>query len=498
MLLAKFPFARRGKTREKPLWNRNSGLFMPPKRASKSSAANPIWGGHYSSGPATIMAEINASVDVDQRLYAQDIRASQAHAAMLGDQGILSKADAKKIIGGLAQILKEIESGKFVFSQALEDVHMNIEARLKELIGDAAGRLHTARSRNDQVVTDFRLWLRDECDALDLALQDLQKALIDKADKHAALPMPGFTHLQPAQPITFGHHLLAYVEMIGRDRARFSDARKRINEMPLGAAALAGTSFPIDRDKTAKSLGFGQVMANSLDAVSSRDFALEFLSGAVILGTNLSRLAEEIVIWASPSFDFIKLSEAFTSGSSIMPQKRNPDAAELVRAKVGRLLGSFTALAVIVKGLPLAYAKDLQEDKEQVFDACDTLRLSVAAMAGMVRDMAPQAKALNAALQDGFITATDLADWLVRTANIPFRDAHHITGKIVAVAEQKKCRLDELTLADMKKIDTRITKDIFAVLDPACAIESRTSFGGTAPVNVKKAAKQARKNFLKP
>ena len=375
---------------------------------------------------------------------------------------------------------------------------MNIEARLKEKIGDAAGRLHTARSRNDQVATDFRLWLRDALDALDAPLHDLQTALLDKAEQHAALPMPGFTHLQPAQPITFGHHLMAYVEMTGRDRERLRDVRKRMNECPLGAAALAGTSFPIDRHRVAKELGFDRPMANSLDAVSARDFALEFLSAATILGIHLSRLAEEIVTWVNPFFGFVKLSEAFTSGSSIMPQKRNPDAAELVRAKTGRLLGAFTALATVMKGLPLTYSKDMQEDKEQVFDVVDTLHLSLAAMAGMIRDMQPQPKALDRALEQGFITATDLADWLVRAADIPFRDAHHITGRAVRLAEEKQCRLDQLTLADMQKVDTRITKDVFAVLGPVKAIASRASFGGTAPRMVKQAVKQARKKFLKP
>jgi len=463
---------------------------------SKKNKANSMWGGHYASGPAAIMAEINASVDVDKRLYSQDIRASKAHAEMLAEQGILTPKDCKAIIRGLDAILREIESGKFEFSKELEDVHMNVESRLKEIIGEAAGRLHTARSRNDQVVTDFRLWLRDAIDALDAAMMDLQAALLDKAEEYADLTMPGFTHLQPAQPITFGHHLMAYVEMIGRDRERMMDARKRVNEMPLGAAALAGTSFPIDRARTAKTLAFARPMANSLDAVSSRDFALEFLASATILGTHLSRFAEEIVIWASPSFGFIKLSEAFTTGSSIMPQKRNPDAAELVRAKVGRLMGSFTALSVIVKGLPLAYAKDLQEDKEQVFDAFDTLRLSLAAMAGMVRDMIPQQEAIDAALQKGFITATDLADWLVREADVPFRDAHHITGKIVRLAEGRGCRLDQLSLDDMKKIDARINKDVFAVLEPSKAVASRTSQGGTAPKVVRKAIKEARGRFL--
>ncbi|MDD3371804.1 MAG: argininosuccinate lyase [Alphaproteobacteria bacterium] len=471
--------------------------MLKKKPGAAGTSANPMWGGHYIGGPSVIMAEINASIDVDKRLYAQDIRASKAHAEMLAAKGILTSKDAKAIAQGLDAIQREIESGVFVFSSALEDVHMNIEASLKEKIGDAAGRLHTARSRNDQVATDFRLWLRDTLDELDAALKDVQDALIDKAESNADLILPGYTHLQPAQPITFGHHMLAYVEMLGRDRDRLSDARKRVNEMPLGAAALAGTSFPIDRAAVAKKLGFDRPMANSLDAVSARDFALEFLAAATILGTHLSRLAEEIVLWASPSFGFIALSEAFTSGSSIMPQKRNPDAAELVRAKTGRLLGAFTALTVIMKGLPLAYSKDMQEDKEQVFDAADTLRLSLAAMAGMIRDMQPQKTAMAEALEDGFITATDLADWLVRAANLPFRDAHRITGGIVRLAETKKCRLDQLTLAEMQAIDKRIAKTVFEVLEPVRAAASRTSLGGTAPDNVRRAARQARKRFLK-
>lgn len=467
-----------------------------PKDKTKTAKANAMWGGHYASGPAAIMAEINCSVDIDQRLYAQDIKASKAHAAMLAAQKIISKKDAQDIAQGLDKILKEIENGSFQFKRELEDVHMNIESRLKELIGDAAGRLHTARSRNDQVATDFRLWLMDAITALDAATQDLQSALLTQADKHAATLMPGFTHLQPAQPITFGHHLLAYVEMLGRDRSRLNDAKKRMNEMPLGSAALAGTSFPIDRNMTAKALGFNHPMANSLDAVSARDFALEFLSNASILGMHLSRLAEEIVIWASPAFSFITLSEAFTTGSSIMPQKRNPDAAELVRAKTGRLLGAFNTLFVVMKGLALAYAKDMQEDKEQVFDAVDTLHLMLAAMAGMVRDMKPNKDAMQRALAAGFITATDLADWLVRSANIPFRDAHHITGKIVRLAEQKKCELSDLSLTELKKIDARITKDVFSVLKAENAAASRTSFGGTAPNMVKAAVKEARKRFF--
>ena len=468
------------------------------KRASQAkTAANPMWGGHYAAGPSAIMADINCSVDIDQRLYAQDIKASKAHASMLAKQGIISKKDGQDIGRGLDTILKEIESGAFVFSRALEDVHMNIEARLKELIGDAAGRLHTARSRNDQVATDFRLWLRDAIDGFDGAFKDLQDALLEQAEKHADTLMPGYTHLQPAQPVTFGHHLLAYVEMIDRDRARFQDARKRVNEMPLGAAALAGTSFPIDRQATAKALGFDRPMANSMDAVSARDFALEFLSAASIAGMHLSRLAEEMTIWVSPAFSFIKLSEAFTTGSSIMPQKRNPDAAELVRGKTGRLLGAFTTLFVVMKGLALTYAKDMQEDKEHVFDAVDTLHLMIAAMAGMVRDMMPNKEALAHALKVGHITATDLADWLVRAANIPFREAHHLTGKAVRLAEQKGTSLDKLSLAEMQAIDPRITQDVFSVLRPAHAVKSRTSLGGTAPSRVKQAIKVVRKRNRK-
>lgn len=466
------------------------------KKKNSVSAPNPLWGGHYAAGPAAIMADINCSVDVDRRLYAQDIRASQAHAAMLARQGIISKKDGADIKRGLDQILREIESGKFVFQRALEDVHMNIEARLKELIGDAAGRLHTARSRNDQVATDFRLWLCDALSALDEKLCALQSALLDQAEQHAATLMPGFTHLQAAQPVTFGHHLMAYVEMLGRDRLRFADCALRTNEMPLGSAALAGTSFPIDRVSVAKELGFERPMANSMDGVSARDFALEFLASATILGTHLSRLAEEITLWVSPGFGFITLSEAFTSGSSIMPQKRNPDAAELVRAKTGRLAGSFVCLATIIKALPLTYAKDMQEDKEQVFDAVDTLCLTLPAMAGMVRDMTINKEAMRESLNRGYITATDLADWLVRSAGIPFRQAHHITGRAVRAAEEKGCRLDELSLADLKQIDPRITKEVFDVLTPEAAIASRNSLGGTAPTQVKAAIKLARKRFL--
>ncbi|MEE3094169.1 MAG: argininosuccinate lyase, partial [Pseudomonadota bacterium] len=398
-------------------------------------SSNTMWGGRYAAGPAEIMERINASIDFDQRLYAQDIAGSKAHCRMLVEQDIIAAADGDAILSGLDSILQDIESGSFDFKTALEDIHMNVEAALAEKIGEPAGRLHTGRSRNDQVATDFRLWTRDAIDTIDGQLQDLQRALIETAEQHAETVMPGFTHLQPAQPVTFGHHLLAYVEMVGRDRGRFADARGRVNESPLGAAALAGTAFPIDRLATAAALGFDRPMANSLDAVSARDFTLEFLAAGSIAATHLSRLAEEIVIWASPQFGFVKLSDAFSTGSSIMPQKRNPDAAELARAKVGRILGAFTALCVVMKGLPLAYGKDMQEDKEPTFDATDSLSLAIAAMAGMVDDLEANPDAMRAALDAGFPTATDLADWLVRELGLPFRDAHHATGRIVSMAE---------------------------------------------------------------
>ena len=451
---------------------------------------NKMWGGRFEHGPSAIMAEINASIDFDQRLYAQDIAGSKAHAAMLAKQGIISKSDAAAIAKGLTEIKIEIETGKFKFSQALEDIHLNIENRLKELIGEAAGRLHTARSRNDQVATDFKLYVRDYIDQLDVGLADLQLALAQKADEHAATIMPGFTHLQSAQPITFGHHMLAYVEMLSRDRGRFADARRRLNENPLGAAALAGTSFKIDRHMTSKDLGFDRPTRNSKDSVAARDYALETLAAASICAIHISRLAEEIVIWCSAQFRFVKLSDKFTTGSSIMPQKRNPDAAELIRAKPGRILGAFTALAVVMKGLPLTYSKDLQEDKEQTFDALDNLALAVAAMAGMVRDMEPDKDVLKAAANSGYATATDLADWLVQNLKMPFRDAHHVTGKIVALAEKKSCLLSELSLEDMQSIFSGITKAVFKVLTVEASVASRTSFGGTAPVNVRRAAKR--------
>ena len=459
--------------------------------------ANSMWGGRFSASPAEIMEEINASIGFDKRLAPQDIRASKAHAAMLADAGIIAPEDAKAIIKGLDQVAAEIESGKMVFSRALEDVHMNVESRLKEMIGTPAGRLHTARSRNDQVATDFRLYVRERLDGLDDALAGLQLALVRKAEAHAATVMPGFTHLQPAQPVTFGHHLLAYVEMIGRDRGRLADARTRLNECPLGSAALAGTSFPIDRHTTAKALGFDKPTDNSLDAVSDRDFVLETLAAASICAVHLSRFAEEVVLWSTPQFGFIKLSDKFTTGSSIMPQKRNPDAAELTRAKVGRIAGAFQSLLIVMKGLPLAYSKDMQEDKEVAFDALDSLALAIAATTGMVEDMQPQEKVLLAAAGGGYSTATDLADWLVRVLKMPFRDAHHVTGRIVAAAEAKNLPLDKLSLADMQAVEPRITDDVFSVLSPQNSVASRVSHGGTAPQNVAKMAAAWRKRLEK-
>ncbi|MBN9354095.1 MAG: argininosuccinate lyase [Hyphomicrobium denitrificans] len=448
-----------------------------------------MWGGRFQMSPAEIMQEINASIGFDKRLAPQDIRGSKAHAQMLAEVGILTKSDAKEIVKGLDQVQAEIDSGTFEFSVALEDVHMNVENRLKTLIGAAAGRLHTARSRNDQVATDFRLYVRDAIDGIDAALERVQQALAEKAEAHAATVMPGFTHLQPAQPVTFGHHLLAYVEMIARDRGRFADARKRLNESPLGSAALAGTSFPIDRKRTAEALGFDRPMANSLDGVSDRDFALETLAAATITAIHFSRLAEEIVIWMTPQFGFVKLSDRFTTGSSIMPQKRNPDAAELARAKVGRIAAAFQGLAMVMKGLPLAYSKDMQEDKETTFDALASLRLVMAAMAGMIGDLEPVPDAMRAAAGRGYSTATDLADWLVRELKMPFRDAHHVTGSIVKAAETKGLDLDKLPLADMQAIEPKITKAVFSVLSVENSVKSRTSYGGTAPQNVLKMAR---------
>jgi len=448
-----------------------------------------MWGGRFAGGLTKIMEEINASIDFDRKLAMQDIAGSQAHVAMLASQGIIGPADAEAIAAGLVQVKGEIEAGAFVFSRALEDIHMNVEKRLTEIVGPAAGRLHTARSRNDQVAVDFKLWTRDAIDALDGQMAELQRVLSQRALECAELVMPGFTHLQSAQPVTFGHHLLAYVEMLARDRGRLADARKRLNECPLGAAALAGTSFPIDRRMTAEALGFDRPTANSLDSVADRDFALETLSAAAIAATHLSRLAEEIVLWTTPQFGFIKLSDAFATGSSIMPQKRNPDAAELTRAKTGRVVGALVGLLMVMKGLPLAYAKDMQEDKEGAFDALQTLSLCVAAMTGMVRDMAPDAKRMKAAAGAGYATATDLADWLARTLKMPFREAHHATGRIVALAAARGVALEKLPLGEMQGVEPRITQEVYGVLGVERSVKSRTSYGGTAPANVRKQAR---------
>jgi argininosuccinate lyase len=455
-----------------------------------------MWGGRFASGPAAAMAEINVSIEVDKRLYAQDIRASEAHAAMLVRQGIIDAADGFAIADGLARIRAEIEGGGFEFQRSLEDIHMNVEDRLRQLIGPAAGRLHTARSRNDQVATDFRLWVRDAIDRHDRQLAELQRVLLDQAERHADAVMPGFTHLQTAQPVTFGHHLLAYVEMFGRDRGRFADCRRRLNESPLGAAALAGTSFPIDRQATAAALGFDRPMANSLDAVSDRDFAIEFMAAAALAGTHLSRLAEELVLWTTDAFRFVRLSDAFTTGSSIMPQKRNPDAAELVRAKAGRLLGALVGLSVVMKGLPLAYGKDMQEDKAPTFDVSDTLELCLAATTGMIADMVVDRAAMRAATERGFITATDLADWLVRRLGLPFREAHHVTGRVVRLAEERGAALADLPLDLLRSVEPRITEEIYAVLGVDNSVASRTSYGGTAPERVREQVGAARRRFL--
>ncbi|MEL6681017.1 MAG: argininosuccinate lyase [Pseudomonadota bacterium] len=450
-----------------------------------TKTANTMWGGRFAAGPDAIMEAINASIGFDQRLASQDIAGSRAHAAMLAATGIITDKDAEAIREGLITVLSEIETGEFPFSAALEDIHMNVEARLKDMIGEPAGRLHTARSRNDQVAVDFRLWVRDQCDAADAALGALCQTLLAQAHAGADWVMPGFTHLQTAQPVTWGHHMLAYVEMFARDRSRFADARKRMNTSPLGAAALAGTSFPIDRQMTAQALGFDRPMANSLDAVSDRDFALEFLASASICAMHLSRLAEELVIWSSAQFRFVKMSDKWSTGSSIMPQKRNPDAAELIRAKIGRIFGANVALMTVMKGLPLTYSKDMQEDKEQVFDAADNLLLALAAMTGMVGDMTANRDNLKAAAASGFSTATDLADWLVRELGLPFREAHHITGALVALAESKGCDLPDLTLEDMQAEHSGIRADVFDVLGVENSVASRTSFGGTAPDQVR-------------
>jgi argininosuccinate lyase len=457
-----------------------------------------MWGGRFSRGPAEIMERINASIGFDRKLYAQDIAGSKAHAAMLAAQGIINTEDEAAIQAGLDGVRAEIEAGTFEFRTDREDIHLNVEARLAELIGPAAGRLHTARSRNDQVATDFRLWVRDAIDRLDDKLRALQSALIDQAERHAATVMPGFTHLQAAQPVTFGHHMLAYVEMTARDRSRLADARRRLNECPLGAAALAGTSFPIDRHATAAALGFDRPTANSLDSVSDRDFALDYLASAAILAQHLSRLAEEIVIWSSAQFRFVRLSDAFTTGSSIMPQKRNPDAAELTRAKTGRVTGALVALLTVMKGLPLAYSKDMQEDKEQVFDAADSIELAVDAMAGMIADLEADVERMEAAAGAGYATATDLADWLVRRLNLPFREAHHVTGRAVKLAETRGVGLEALTLADLRTIHPGIEADALEVLSVGHSVASRTSFGGTAPERVREAAAAARRRLLVP
>lgn len=460
---------------------------------TQKTQQHKMWGGRFKDGPDALMEQINESVSFDKRLYPQDIHASKAHADMLIKQGIISEKDGKHILDGLDRIKEEMDEDQFVFQTSLEDIHMNIESALIEKIGSAGGRLHTARSRNDQVATDFRLFVRDSLDLLDEELSALQHAFIMQAEKHVDTIMPGFTHLQTAQPVTFGHHMMAYVEMISRDRSRVADARKRMNECPLGAAALAGTSFPIDRHKTAKALGFDRPTANSLDSVSDRDFALEFLSIASICAVHLSRLAEELVIWCSAGFQFVSLSDKFTTGSSIMPQKRNPDAAELVRGKTGRIFGDLTALLTVLKGLPLTYSKDMQEDKEPVFDAIDSILVCVAAMTGMIKDMQVNKNQMHQAASLGFSTATDLADWLVQHAGIPFRDSHHITGSAVKMAEDKGCDLADLSLEELQTLEPRITKDIFEVLTVEKSVASRKSYGGTSPERVVEAVKQAKK-----
>ncbi|HWK14855.1 MAG TPA: argininosuccinate lyase [Rhizobiaceae bacterium] len=462
---------------------------------SDTKSSNQMWGGRFASGPAAIMEAINASIGFDRKLYAQDIRGSLAHARMLAEQGIISAEDQQKIAHGLNTILSEIEAGTFTFSTKLEDIHMNVEARLAELIGPAAGRLHTARSRNDQVAVDFRLWVKEELQRTQAALLSLISAFLDRAEEHAATVMPGFTHLQTAQPVTFGHHCMAYVEMFGRDLSRVRDAIARMDESPLGAAALAGTGFPIDRHMTAAELGFREPTRNSIDSVSDRDYALEFLSVAAICATHLSRLAEEIVIWSTPQFGFMRLSDSYSTGSSIMPQKKNPDAAELVRAKTGRVNGHLIGLLTVMKGLPLAYSKDMQEDKEAVFDAAETLDLMLAAMTGMIGDMTINAAAMKKAAGSGYSTATDLADWLVREAGLPFREAHHVTGRAVALAEELKCPLEKLPLDKLREINGAITEDVFGVLSVANSVKSRTSYGGTAPAQVRRQVRDWKKRL---
>jgi argininosuccinate lyase len=464
---------------------------------SDTKISNEMWGGRFAAGPSAIMEEINASIGFDKKLYAQDISGSIAHSQMLAHQGIIASDDQKKIEAGLQQVLNEIESGTFEFSRAREDIHMNVEARLAEIIGPAAGRLHTARSRNDQVALDFRLWVKQEAGKCAQSLKALIAGLLAKAEIHAASVMPGFTHLQSAQPVTFGHHLMAYVEMFGRDLSRFRDAIKRMDESPIGAAALAGTGFPIDRHMTAKALGFREPTRNSIDTVADRDYALEFLAASSICAIHLSRFAEEIVIWSTPQFNFVCLSDSFSTGSSIMPQKKNPDAAELVRAKTGRINGHLVALLTVMKGLPLAYSKDMQEDKEAVFDAAETLELCLAAMTGMISDMTINTAQMKSAAGSGFSIATDLADWLVRELDMPFREAHHVTGRAVALAEAKKCGLEKLSLVDLQTINPGITNEVFSVLSVDKSVRSRTSFGGTAPAQVKKQIAYWKKRLVK-
>lgn len=469
---------------------------MADHTKTKKDQTSAMWGGRFSAGPSAVMEAINASIGFDKKLYAQDIAGSRAHAQMLADTGIISNQDAERILGGLDQVLSEIEAGKFEFKASLEDIHMNIEARLREIIGDAAGRLHTARSRNDQVALDLKLWVRDALDQLDRDVQALQSALIDQAERHSGSVMPGFTHLQTAQPVTLGHHLMAYVEMLGRDRSRASDARSRMNQSPLGAAALAGTSFPIDRNATALALGFDGPAANSLDAVSDRDFAMEYMSVASITAIHLSRLAEEIVLWSSVQFGYCRLSDEFSTGSSIMPQKRNPDAAELIRAKAGRVIGMQNALMIVMKGLPMTYGKDMQDDKEPVFEVADTLALSLAAMTGMIESAEFDRDRMRDDAGNGFSTATDLADWLVRVLGMPFRDAHHVTGSLVKMAEGKGVQLDALTLEEMQTVEADITSEIFDVLGVDNSVASRQSFGGTAPDQVRARIVDAKARWL--
>lgn len=463
---------------------------------AKNKPKNKLWGGRFDGAPNALLEAINASIDFDKRLYAVDIAASMAHVRMLADQNIISQADADAISTGLTTIRQEIEDGKFIFKHEYEDIHLNIEARLTELIGEGAGRLHTARSRNDQVATDLRLWLREACDAIDATICDVQKALITQAEQHTETLMPGMTHLQTAQPISFGYHLLAYVEMLGRDRGRFADCRTRLNECPLGAAALAGTAFPIDRKATAKALGFSHPMAHGMDAVASRDFVVEYLAAAAMCATHLSRLAEEIVVWASHPFGFITLSDGFSTGSSIMPQKRNPDAAELVRAKPGRIIGALVGMLTVLKGLPMAYSKDMQEDKEPVFAATDQLLLGLMAMAGMMGDLIANKEAMAAAASHGYATATDLADWLVRVEGVPFREAHSITGKVVALAEGQNKALTDLTITELQSVHANFKAEALAVLDPKKSLAAKTSLGGTAPKQVTAAIAHAKKRFL--